>query len=201
MRRAGGCDRGARPGLRGQHRSRPGTRRRREESRRRKRRRASPKSTSSNSSGPTSCCSPVCWATSSARTPDRFSPRVRRASARTWTNPSASARRPKPRPPTWTAAWPTWRRISRPCAAQSETEAKAETERMAQQTAAEIAKIQAHAEQEIASAGKAARMASEAIFRRTRHGAGRTESPRPHDAGHRRRSGTRVRTNLNRNLK
>ena len=41
---------------------------------------------------------------------------------------------------------------------QSETEAKVETERMAQQTEAEIAKIQAHAEQEIASAGKAARM-------------------------------------------
>ena len=42
---------------------------------------------------------------------------------------------------------------------QSETEAKVETERTAQQTAAEIVKIQAHAEQEIASAGKAARMA------------------------------------------
>ena len=42
---------------------------------------------------------------------------------------------------------------------QSETETQAETERMAQQTAAEIAKIQAHAEREIASAGKAARMA------------------------------------------
>jgi F0F1-type ATP synthase membrane subunit b/b' len=41
---------------------------------------------------------------------------------------------------------------------QSETEAQAETERMAQQTAAEIVKIQAHAEREIASAGKAARM-------------------------------------------
>jgi F-type H+-transporting ATPase subunit b len=42
---------------------------------------------------------------------------------------------------------------------QGEAEAKAETERMAQQTTAEIAKIQSHAEQEIASAGKAARMA------------------------------------------
>jgi F0F1-type ATP synthase membrane subunit b/b' len=42
---------------------------------------------------------------------------------------------------------------------QSETEAQAETERMARQTEAEIAKIQVHAEQEIASAGKAARMA------------------------------------------
>jgi F-type H+-transporting ATPase subunit b len=42
---------------------------------------------------------------------------------------------------------------------QSETEAQAESERMAQHTAAEIAKIQAHAEHEIASAGKAARMA------------------------------------------
>jgi F-type H+-transporting ATPase subunit b len=42
---------------------------------------------------------------------------------------------------------------------QSEAEAKTETERMAQQTEAEIAKIQAHAEQEIGSAGKAARMA------------------------------------------
>ena len=42
---------------------------------------------------------------------------------------------------------------------QSEAEAQAETERMARQTEAEIAKIQAHAEQEIASAGKAARMA------------------------------------------
>jgi F-type H+-transporting ATPase subunit b len=41
----------------------------------------------------------------------------------------------------------------------SETEGQAETERMAQHTAAEIAKIQAHAEREIASAGKAARMA------------------------------------------
>jgi F-type H+-transporting ATPase subunit b len=41
----------------------------------------------------------------------------------------------------------------------SEAEGKAETERMAQHTAAEIAKIQAHAEREIASAGKAARMA------------------------------------------
>ncbi len=42
---------------------------------------------------------------------------------------------------------------------QGEAEAQAETERMAQQTEAEIAKISAHAEQEIASAGKAARMA------------------------------------------
>jgi F-type H+-transporting ATPase subunit b len=42
---------------------------------------------------------------------------------------------------------------------QSESEGKVETERMAQQTEAEIAKIQAHAQQEIASAGKAARMA------------------------------------------
>ena len=42
---------------------------------------------------------------------------------------------------------------------QSEAEGKAETEHMAQQTEAEIAKVQAHAEQEIASAGKAARMA------------------------------------------
>ena len=42
---------------------------------------------------------------------------------------------------------------------QSEAEAQVETERMAQQTAAEIAKIQANAEREIASAGKAARMA------------------------------------------
>jgi len=42
---------------------------------------------------------------------------------------------------------------------QSEAEAQAETERMAQRTAAEIAKIQAHAEREMASAGKAARMA------------------------------------------
>ena len=41
---------------------------------------------------------------------------------------------------------------------ESQREAQAETDRMAQQTAAEIAKIQAHAEQEIASAGKAARM-------------------------------------------
>ena len=41
----------------------------------------------------------------------------------------------------------------------SEAEGKAETERMAQHTADEIAKIQAHAEREIASAGKAARMA------------------------------------------
>jgi F0F1-type ATP synthase membrane subunit b/b' len=41
----------------------------------------------------------------------------------------------------------------------SEAEAQAETERMAKQTAAEIGKIQAHAEREIASAGKAARMA------------------------------------------
>jgi F-type H+-transporting ATPase subunit b len=42
---------------------------------------------------------------------------------------------------------------------QSETEAKAESERIAQHTAAEIAKIQAHAAQEIASAGKSARAA------------------------------------------
>ena len=42
---------------------------------------------------------------------------------------------------------------------QGEIEAKAETARMAQQTADEIAKVQAHAEREIASAGKAARMA------------------------------------------
>jgi F-type H+-transporting ATPase subunit b len=40
---------------------------------------------------------------------------------------------------------------------ESQAEARAENERMAQHTAAEIAKIQAHAEQEIASAGKAAR--------------------------------------------
>jgi F-type H+-transporting ATPase subunit b len=42
---------------------------------------------------------------------------------------------------------------------QSEAEAQTESERTARQTEAEIAKIQAHAEQEIASAGKAARMA------------------------------------------
>jgi F-type H+-transporting ATPase subunit b len=42
---------------------------------------------------------------------------------------------------------------------QSEAEAQNETERMAQGTEAEIAKIQVRAEQEIASAGKAARMA------------------------------------------
>ena len=41
---------------------------------------------------------------------------------------------------------------------ESQAEAQAENQRMAQHTAAEIAKIQAHAEQEIASAGKAARM-------------------------------------------
>jgi F-type H+-transporting ATPase subunit b len=41
--------------------------------------------------------------------------------------------------------------------AESQAEAQAENERMAQHTAAEIAKIQAHAEQEIVSAGKAAR--------------------------------------------
>ena len=40
---------------------------------------------------------------------------------------------------------------------ESQAEAKAENERMAQHSAAEIAKIQAGAEQEIASAGKAAR--------------------------------------------
>ena len=43
--------------------------------------------------------------------------------------------------------------------AQSQAEGSAEADRMAQQTQAEIAKIQAHAEQEIASAGKSARMA------------------------------------------
>ena len=42
--------------------------------------------------------------------------------------------------------------------AEGERDARAESERMERQTAAEIAKIQAHAEQEIASAGKAARM-------------------------------------------
>ena len=42
--------------------------------------------------------------------------------------------------------------------AEGERDARAEAERMERQTAAEIAKIQAHAEQEIASAGKAARM-------------------------------------------
>src|SRR5450432_1629886 len=41
---------------------------------------------------------------------------------------------------------------------ESQAEAQAANERMAQHTAAEIAKIQARAEQEIASAGKAARM-------------------------------------------
>jgi F-type H+-transporting ATPase subunit b len=41
---------------------------------------------------------------------------------------------------------------------ESQAEAQAENERMAQHMAAEIAKIQAHAELEIASAGKAARM-------------------------------------------
>lgn len=41
--------------------------------------------------------------------------------------------------------------------AESQREAQAETERLARHTAAEIAKIQAHAEQEIVSAGKAAR--------------------------------------------
>src|ERR1039457_2917834 len=40
---------------------------------------------------------------------------------------------------------------------QSETEGQAETERMAQQTAAEIAKIQAHAAREITCDGKATR--------------------------------------------
>ncbi len=42
--------------------------------------------------------------------------------------------------------------------AESQAEGRAETERSMKHTAAEIAKIQAHAEQEIASAGKAARM-------------------------------------------
>jgi len=41
--------------------------------------------------------------------------------------------------------------------AESLNEAESETERLARQTAAEIAKIQAHAEQEITAAGKAAR--------------------------------------------
>ena len=40
----------------------------------------------------------------------------------------------------------------------SQAQAQAENERMSRHTAAEIARIQAHAEQEIASAGKAARM-------------------------------------------
>ena len=42
--------------------------------------------------------------------------------------------------------------------AESALEAESETERMRQQTVAEMAKIRAHAEQEIASAGKAARL-------------------------------------------
>jgi F-type H+-transporting ATPase subunit b len=42
--------------------------------------------------------------------------------------------------------------------AESQKEGEAETERLSRQTAAEMAKIQAHAEQEIVSAGKAARM-------------------------------------------
>jgi F-type H+-transporting ATPase subunit b len=42
--------------------------------------------------------------------------------------------------------------------AESQSEAQSETQRSMQYTAAEIAKIQAHAEREIASAGKAARM-------------------------------------------
>lgn len=41
--------------------------------------------------------------------------------------------------------------------AESQSEAQAETERLAKQTTAEIAKIQAHAEHEIDAAGKAAR--------------------------------------------
>lgn len=41
---------------------------------------------------------------------------------------------------------------------ESHREAQSETERLSRHTAAELAKIQAHAEQEIASAGKAARM-------------------------------------------
>jgi len=43
--------------------------------------------------------------------------------------------------------------------AQCEAEGQAESERMARRTETEIAKIQTHAEQEIAAAGKAARMA------------------------------------------
>lgn len=42
--------------------------------------------------------------------------------------------------------------------AESQAEAKAETERSLKHTAEEIAKIQAHAEQEIVAAGKAARL-------------------------------------------
>jgi F-type H+-transporting ATPase subunit b len=42
--------------------------------------------------------------------------------------------------------------------AESQKEGEAETERLSRQTAAEMAKIQAHAEQQIVSAGKAARM-------------------------------------------
>jgi len=42
--------------------------------------------------------------------------------------------------------------------ADSQREAQSERERLAKQTAAELAKIQAHAEQEIVTAGKAARM-------------------------------------------
>ena len=44
-----------------------------------------------------------------------------------------------------------------PPSAPTQREAQAETERLARHTAAEIAKVQAHAEQEIVSAGKAAR--------------------------------------------
>jgi F-type H+-transporting ATPase subunit b len=42
--------------------------------------------------------------------------------------------------------------------AEAKREAEAETERLSRQTAAEIAKVQLHAEQDIAAAGKAARM-------------------------------------------
>ena len=61
--------------------------------------------------------------------------------------------------------------------AESARKKQAETERFARHTAAEIAKIEAHAEQEIAAAGKAARLELKRYAARAGDGAGGAENP------------------------
>ena len=77
---------------------------------------------------------------------------------------------------------------------QGEAEAKAETERMAQADRSRNRQDSGprRAGNRFRRQGRAHGL--ETLFRRTCHGAGGTESPRPHDARHRRRAGPGVRT-------
>ena len=87
----------------------------------------------------------------------RSSPRARGRFARTWWRPATSARKPTRGSPKWSAAWPAWNRRSPRLRAESRKKRKPRPAAWRDRPRLEIAKIQAQAEQEIASAAKAAR--------------------------------------------